>query len=90
MDFNHSDRDAYVEYLEKVLMDTIIERNYAQTLFCDFIADDRRQGYVDHPNATPSAVAKEYGWDHLVDSMEAYEREDADLNNEEFRTTDMS
>lgn len=40
----------------------IRERDDARTLYCEYVAEDRRQGLVDHEDCTPEAVATEMGW----------------------------
>lgn len=44
----------------------IAERDDARMLFCEFVAQDHREGYVDHPNPNPQDIAKEMEWDGLT------------------------
>jgi hypothetical protein len=39
------------------------ERDDARMLYCEFVAQDHREGYVDHPEQTPQDVAKSMGWE---------------------------
>jgi hypothetical protein len=39
------------------------ERDDARKLYCEFVAEDHREGYVDHPEQTPQDVAKSMGWE---------------------------
>ena len=42
------------------------ERDDARMLYCEFVAQDHREGYVDHPEQTPQDVAKSMGWEGLT------------------------
>jgi hypothetical protein len=44
----------------------IAERDDARMLYCEFVAQDHREGYVDHPEQTPQDVALSMGWDGLT------------------------
>lgn len=44
----------------------IAERDDARMLYCEFVATDHREGYVDHPEQTPQDVALSMGWDGLA------------------------
>ena len=39
------------------------ERDESRRMFCEFVSQDRIEGYVDHPNPRPEDVAREQGWD---------------------------
>ena len=39
------------------------DRDEARRMFCEFVSQDRIEGYVDHPNPKPEDVAREQGWD---------------------------
>lgn len=39
------------------------ERDDARMLYCEFVAADHREGYVDHPEQTPQDIALSMGWD---------------------------
>lgn len=39
------------------------ERDDARMLYCEFVAQDHREGYVNHPEQNPQDVAKSMGWD---------------------------
>jgi hypothetical protein len=41
------------------------ERDDARMLYCEFVAQDHREGYVDHPEQTPQDVAKSMGWEGI-------------------------
>lgn len=43
----------------------IAERDDARMLYCEFVAVDHREGYVDHPEQTPQDIALSMGWDGL-------------------------
>lgn len=45
----------------------IRERDDARMLYCEFVAEDRRRGLVDHEDCTPHAIAMEMGWDSCSD-----------------------
>lgn len=44
----------------------IAERDDARMLYCEFVAADRREGYVDHPEPNPQDIANEMEWDGLT------------------------
>lgn len=44
----------------------IAERDDARMLYCEYVAQDHREGYVDHPEQTPQDVALSMGWDGLT------------------------
>jgi hypothetical protein len=41
------------------------ERDDARMLYCEFVAQDHREGYVDHPEQTPQDVAQSMGWEGI-------------------------
>lgn len=43
----------------------IAERDDARMLYCEFVAQDHREGYVDHPEQTPQDVAQSMGWEGI-------------------------
>lgn len=43
----------------------LAERDDARMLYCEFVAQDHREGYVDHPEQTPQDVAQSMGWEGI-------------------------
>jgi hypothetical protein len=73
------ERDAYVEFLEHTLMDTVMERDVARRTLCNEYSLAR------NGRNTPHEIAVEMGWD----CYDAPQSEEANHQNNLFRSTDM-
>lgn len=60
--------NSYEHHVAETLKTLRAERDDARILYCEFVAEDRREGYVDHPDSTPESVARSMGWDCFKES----------------------
>lgn len=57
------------------------ERDEARRDYCEYVAEDRRQGLIGHEETTPDAVALEMGWSVFSDDRytpSLFEKSDSD------------
>lgn len=55
--------NSYEHHVAEMLKKLRDERDDARRLYCEYVANDRQVGYVDHTRDTPELVSKEMGWD---------------------------
>jgi len=66
MGFTNPEENSYEFHAAKMLKQLREQRDDARMLYCEFVAQDHREGYVDHPEQTPQDVAKSMGWNGLT------------------------